>query len=69
MNSRAELIERAKQRLSDVCECGHSIPDDHFHGECEIEECKCELPDLLEQVVLDEHLIKDLVSALENCNA
>jgi hypothetical protein len=36
---------------SDVCKCGHSIPDDHSHGECEIEDCSCEgLPDLVDEL-------------------
>lgn len=41
------FVAEVEASFSDVCKCGHSIPDDHCHGECEIDDCPCEgLPDL-----------------------
>lgn len=41
------FVAEVEASFSDVCKCGHSIPDDHCHGECEIDDCPCNgLPDL-----------------------
>lgn len=61
----AEAREQARLRLSDTCKCGHSIPDDHYHGGCDADDCKCVLPDMAEQFDIDTNTISTLLAATE----
>lgn len=51
------FVEACATRLSDTCKCGHSIPDDHYHGDCDADNCDCTMPDMDEQAVLDAEMI------------
>ncbi len=45
------FVASVEASFSDACECGHSIPDDHHHGECEIDCCECPgLPELSDEL-------------------
>lgn len=63
---RAELVERIKARLSETCKCGHHKANDHYHGECEVEDCKCVMPDIAEELEADDELLKRTLECLES---
>lgn len=56
-NETKTFVEACVARLSDTCKCGHSIPDDHYHGDCDADNCDCTMPDMDEQAVLDAEMI------------